>query len=130
MEKVSSTNRVKNEVQVERNILYTIKEGRLIGLVTPCVKHVIEGKIEESIEVMERRGRRSKQLLDYLKKKRGYCKSKEEALASTVWRNRFGRGHGPVVRETIGNTHKLRFCTCICYRLYKIILFLSPITVL
>ena len=100
MEKVSSTNRVKNEVQVERNILRTIKEGRLVGLVTPCVRHVIEGKIEERIEVMERRGRRCKQLLDYFKKKRGYCKLKEEALASAVWSTRFGRGHGTVVGET------------------------------
>jgi hypothetical protein len=36
------------------------------------LKHVIEGKIERRIEVMERRGRRSKQLLDYLKEKREY----------------------------------------------------------
>jgi hypothetical protein len=64
------------------------------------LKHVIEGKIEERIEVMGRRGRRHKQLLDDLKERRGYCKLKEEALDLTVWRTRFGRGYGPVVRQT------------------------------
>jgi hypothetical protein len=47
-----------------------------------------------------RRGRRRKQLLDDLKGKRGYWKLKEEALDRTVWRTRFGRGCGPVVRQT------------------------------
>jgi len=37
-------------------------------------KHVIEGKIEGMIEVMGRRGRRRNQLLDDLKKERGYWK--------------------------------------------------------
>ena len=36
-------------------------------------------------------------LLDDLKDRRGYCQLKEEALDRTVWRNRFGRGFGPVV---------------------------------
>ena len=36
-------------------------------------------------------------LLDDLKDRRGYCKLKEEALDRTMWRNRFGRGFGPVV---------------------------------
>ena len=44
-----------------------------------------------------RRGRRRKKLLDDLKDSRGYCELKEEALDRTVWRNRFGRGCGPVV---------------------------------
>jgi hypothetical protein len=38
-----------------------------------------------------------KKLLDDLKDRRGYCHLKEEALDRTVWRNRFGRGFGPVV---------------------------------
>jgi hypothetical protein len=29
-----------------------------------------------------------------------YCKLKEETLARTVWRIRFGRVYGPVVRQT------------------------------
>jgi len=50
--------------------------------------------------VTGRRGIRRKQLLDGLKKKRGYCKLKEEALIRTIWRVCFGRGHGLVVRQT------------------------------
>ena len=46
-----------------------------------------------------RRGRRRKKLLDDLKDRRGYCQLKEEALDHTMWRNRFGRGFGPVVRQ-------------------------------
>jgi hypothetical protein len=52
------------------------------------------------IEMMGRRGRRRKQLLDDLKEKRRCCKLKEEALDRTLWRTRFGRGYGPVVRQT------------------------------
>jgi hypothetical protein len=36
------------------------------------LKHVIQGKLEGRIEMMGRRGRRRKQLLDDLKKKRRY----------------------------------------------------------
>jgi len=32
--------------------------------------------------------------------RRGYFHSKEEALDRTMWRGRFGRGFGPVVRQT------------------------------
>ena len=49
---------------------------------------------------MERRGRRRKQLLKNFKEKRRYWKLKEEALDRTTWRNRFGRGYGPLVRQT------------------------------
>jgi hypothetical protein len=61
---------------------------------------VIEGKLEGRIEMKGRRGRRRKQILDDLKEKRRYWKLKEEALDHTQWRTRFGRGHGPVVRQT------------------------------
>jgi len=47
-----------------------------------------------------RRGRRRKQLLDGLKEKIGYYKLKEDVLARTLWRIRFGRGYGPVIRQT------------------------------
>jgi hypothetical protein len=68
---------------------------------TNCLlKHVIEGKLEGRIEMKWRRGRRRKQLLDDLKEKRRYWKLKEEALDRTLWRTRFGRGYGPVVRQT------------------------------
>ena len=46
-----------------------------------------------------RRGRRRKKLLDDLKDRRGYSYLKEEALDRAMWRNRFGRGVGPVVRQ-------------------------------
>jgi hypothetical protein len=41
-----------------------------------------------------------RQPLDYLQKKRGYWKLREEALNRTLWRARFGKGCGPVVRRT------------------------------
>jgi len=50
--------------------------------------------------VTGRRGRKRRELLDDLKERRGYSQLKEEALDRTVWRARFGRGFGPVVRQT------------------------------
>ena len=47
-----------------------------------------------------RQGRRRRKLLDDLKERRGYSHLKEEALNHTMWRVRFGRGFGPVVRQT------------------------------
>jgi len=64
------------------------------------LKHVIERKREGRIEVTGGRGRRRKQLLDAIKGNRGYRKLKEEALDRTVWRTDFGRGYGPVLRQT------------------------------
>ena len=62
-----------------------------------CFEKVIEGKIKGQIDVTRRRGTRRKKLLDDLKDRRGYCQLKEEVLDRTMWRNRFGRGFGPVV---------------------------------
>jgi hypothetical protein len=50
-------------------------------------------------EGKRRRGR--KQSLDDLKKTGGYWKLKEETLDRSVWRNGFGRGYGPVVRQSV-----------------------------
>jgi hypothetical protein len=61
---------------------------------------VIEGKLEGRIEMTGRRGRRRKKLLDDLKEKTGYWKLKEEAVDRTLCRTCFGRGYGPVVRQT------------------------------
>ena len=49
-----------------------------------------------------RRGRRLKQLLDDFKEMIIYwkCSVIEEALAPKLWRAHFGRGYGPVVRQT------------------------------
>jgi hypothetical protein len=88
----------------ERNILHTVKRRKAnwIGhiLRRNCLlRHAIEGNTEGRIQLTGRRARRSKQLLDDLKEKTGYCKLKEEALDRTVWRTRFGRGCEPVVRQ-------------------------------
>jgi hypothetical protein len=64
------------------------------------LEHIIEGKVEEWLEVTERRGRRLAQLLDDFKEMAEYWEFKEEALDRTVWTTRFGRGYGPVVRQT------------------------------
>jgi hypothetical protein len=50
--------------------------------------------------VTGRRGRRRRKLLDGLKEGRGYSNLKEEALDRTIWRAGFGKGFGPVVRQT------------------------------
>jgi hypothetical protein len=59
--------------------------------------------------VTVRQGRRRRKLLDDLKERRGYSHLKEEALDRTMWRARFGRGFGPVVRQTVKwmNEHML-----------------------
>ena len=92
-------------VNEQRNILREIikRKANWIGdiLRRNCLlKQVIEGKIKGEMEVTRRRGRRRKKPLDNLKDRRGYSHLKEEALDRTVWRNRFGRGFGPVVRQT------------------------------
>ena len=51
--------------------------------------------------MIERRGRRRRRkLLDDLKERRGYSRVKQEATDRTMWRARFGRDFGPVVRQT------------------------------
>ena len=107
MEKISWTDHVRNEevllrVNEQRNILHEIRKRKAnwIGhiLRRNCLlQQVIEGKIKWQIEVTRRRGRRRKKLMDDLKDRRGYCQLTEEALDRTTWRNRFGRGFGPVV---------------------------------
>ena len=84
--------------------LLSKRKGNWIGhiLRRNClVQRVIKGKIKGGIEVTERRRRRRRKLLDDPKKRRRYCQLKEEALDRTVWRAGFGRGFGPVVRQTV-----------------------------
>ena len=64
------------------------------------LQRVTEGKIQGGIEVTGRQGRRRRKLLDDLKERRGYSHLKEEALDCTMWSAGFGRGFGPVVRQT------------------------------
>jgi hypothetical protein len=49
--------------------------------------------------VTGKRGRRSRKLLDDLMERREYSHPKEEALFRSMWRARFGRGFGPVVKH-------------------------------
>jgi len=110
MEKISWTDLARNEdvllrVKEQRNILHEIRKRKAswIGhiLRRNCqLQRVIEGKIQGGIEVIGRQGRRRMKLLDDLKERRGYSHLKEEALDCTMWRARFGRGFGPVVRQT------------------------------
>ena len=46
--------------------------------------------------------KKCKQLLDDVKEMRGYGKLKDEAIDCTLWRTRFGRGYGPVVKMGYG----------------------------
>jgi len=64
------------------------------------LQRVIEGKIKGEIEVTGRRGRRRRKLLNDLEERRGYSHLKEEAVDRTMWRAHFGRGFGPVIRQT------------------------------
>ena len=109
MEKISWTDHVRNEevlltVEEQRNILHEIRKQKAnwIGhiLRRNCLlQRVIEGKIKGGIEVTGRRGRKCRKLLYDLKERRGYSQLKEEALDRTMWRDRFGRGFGPVIRQ-------------------------------
>jgi hypothetical protein len=92
-------------VKEQKNILHEISKWKAnwIGhtLHRNCLlQQVIEGEIKGGIEVTGRPGRRCKKLLDDLKERRGYAYLKEEALDRTMWTAHFGRGFGPVVRQT------------------------------
>jgi hypothetical protein len=110
MEKIKWTDHVRNEevllrVKEQRNILHEIRKRKAnwIGhiLRRNCLlQRVIEGRINGGTEVTGRQGRRRTKLSDDLEEIRGYCHLKEEALDRTMWRARFGKGFGPVVRQT------------------------------
>jgi hypothetical protein len=110
MEKIIWTDHVRNgevmlRVKEQKNILHEIRKRKANWirhiLSRKCIlQRVTEGKIQGGIEVTGRQGRRCTKLLDDLKERRGYFHLKEEALDRTMWRARFGRGFGPVVRQT------------------------------
>ena len=94
-------------VKEQRNILHEISKRKANWishiLRRKCLlQRVIEGKIKggRGIVVTGRRGRRRRKLLDDLKERRGHFHLKEEALDRTMWRARFGRYFGPLVRQT------------------------------
>ena len=92
-------------VKEQRNILLEISKrkanwiGQILGR-NCLLRPVIEGKIKGGTEVTGWRGRRRRKLLDGLKERRGSSHLKEEALDRSIWRAGFGRGFGPVVRQT------------------------------
>jgi hypothetical protein len=110
MKKMSWTNHVRNwevllRVKEQRNILHEISKWKAKWnghiLCRNCLlQWVIEGKIKGEIEVTGRWGRTHRKLLDDLNERRGYSHLKEEALDYTTWRACFGRGFGPVIRQT------------------------------
>ena len=110
MEKISWSDHVRNEdvlfrIKEQRNILHEIRKWKANWtdhiLRRNCLlQRVTKEKIQGGIEVTRRQGRRRRKLLDDLKERRGYSHLKEEALDRTMWRARFGRGFGPVVRQT------------------------------
>jgi hypothetical protein len=108
--KISWTDHVKNKdvllrVKEQRNILHEIckRKANWIGYILRrncLLQRVTEGKTQGGIEVTGRQGRRRRKLLDDLKERKGYSYLKEEALDRTMWRARFERGFGSVVRQT------------------------------
>jgi ABC-type ATPase with predicted acetyltransferase domain len=55
--------------------------------------------------VTRRWGKRCTHLVECINKIRRYCKFTEEALYHTMWRTCFGRGYGPVTRQTMEWMH-------------------------
>ena len=79
------------------------KKTNLIGCIMRrncLLKHVIGGNTERIIEVTGGRRRTRKPLVADFKETRRSCKLKQAALDRTVGRSRFGRGYGPVERQT------------------------------
>jgi len=103
VEKISWADHVRNEeallrVNEQRNILHEVrkKKANWTGHIFSrncLLKQVIEGKIKGRDRL-----RRRRKLLDDLTDRRGYSHL-EEAQDRTMWRNRFGGGYGPVVRQ-------------------------------
>ena len=65
-------------------------------------------------KVRERRGRRRRKLLHDYKERRGYSHLKEEAVNRNMWRARFGRVFGPVVRQTTKWMYSVNSFTPLC----------------
>jgi hypothetical protein len=87
-------------VREEMNGLHKIKRRKAIWIghtlrTKFLLKRVVEGDTEGEIEVMERGGRRRKQLFDDLNETRGYWNFQEEELDRCLRRIRFVRGYGP-----------------------------------
>jgi hypothetical protein len=95
---------VLHRVKEEENNLHTIKQEQNWSDYVLCrnclLKHVTERKKEGRMAMMRIRRRRRKYLQEDLKETRSYWKLKVEALDRTQWVTCFGRGYGPVVRQS------------------------------
>jgi hypothetical protein len=92
-------------VKEQRNILHKISQWKAnwidhILLRNCLLRQVIEGEIKRGMEVRGRRRRRRRKLQDDPKERRANSHLMEEALDCTMLRVRYGRGFGPVVRQT------------------------------
>ena len=118
---ISWTDRAKTEVlhrlKGEKKILHTIKIWK-----ANCIDHIVRRNcrskhvIEGNTEGTGRRRQRCKQLLNKLKTKRSCWNMKEESLDRTLWRTRFGRGYGPVKRQS---AKLIRYSICREYALIR-----------
>ena len=89
----------------DKNIIHRLKwrKPSWVGhiLRRNCLlKYIIEGKREGGIEVTGRQERRGKQILDDSKESKGYWKLKQKALNGALCGTSFGRGYGPVAKQT------------------------------
>jgi hypothetical protein len=96
---------VLHRVKKQRNIPPEIRKWKanLVGHILRgncLLQQVNKEKIKGWIKVTGIRGRRRRKLLDDLKERRGYSHLKEEVLDRTMWKARFARGFGPVLRQT------------------------------
>jgi hypothetical protein len=85
-------------VNEQRNILHEIRKRK-----ANWIGHILSRNCLLTKESYRRKDKgrdgSDKKLMDDFKDRKGYSYFKEEALDRTVWRNRFGRGFGPVVRQ-------------------------------
>jgi hypothetical protein len=105
MENISWTDGVRNEkvllrVNEQRNILHKITKRKANWISHNLRRNcLLKQVVEETIKgVARRRGRRRRKLVDDVKDRRGYSYFKGKTLDRTMWRVRFGRGFGHVVR--------------------------------
>jgi hypothetical protein len=92
LDRLYGKRKVLHRVTEERNILHTIKQRKAnwIGHIfhrNHLLKHIIEGKIKNRIEMTGRPRRKCKQRLDEPQEMRRYWKLKEEVIHSWLRSN-------------------------------------------
>jgi hypothetical protein len=87
-----------HRVQEGNNILHAIKRRNTNWIAHALRRNCLLKRV--TIEVTASRGRRLRHILDDLNETRGYLKLKGDVVDRILWRTGFGRGCGPVVRQT------------------------------